>query len=144
MILCLWQGEWGTAQRLLRASQGCSVAVRNSVGPSLEQSGFVPYVYGTFWDRPFNDLSSIRFFPVIRWKGILVTPARWHRESSEPLLFCRMETHELGAKSEREYKRLVEDIRTLGWHWDLMEGGHKYIHVDDLEKIEGPAPDGPF
>lgn len=87
---------------------------------------------------------EVRFFPKLRWKGFRVTPVYWYRDSSEPLLHCRMETHELGAKSEREHERLVEDIRTQGWHWDLREGGHKYIHVDDLEKIEGPAPDGPF
>lgn len=55
-----------------------------------------------------------------------------------------METHDLGARDEYENERMVADMRILGWDWDLREGGHKYIHVDELEKIEGPVPEGPF
>lgn len=55
-----------------------------------------------------------------------------------------METHTLGAKDEREYIRLVEEKRREGWQWDIREGGFKYFHVDDIEKIEGPAPEGTF
>jgi hypothetical protein len=82
--------------------------------------------------------NGVLFFPRLLWNRRTVTPVYWHQESTEPLLLCRMETHDLGARNEKEYQQMAKEMRTLGWDWDLREGGHKYIHVDDLEKIEGP------
>lgn len=144
MILCRWRDEWGIAQRLQPSSSGCSIAIRNAVGPLFQRFGFVPYVHNTYWHRSFDQMSDILFYPQLRWQGFQVTPVCWNRESTEPLVLCRMETQSLGAKSDKEYERLVADMRTMGWHWDLMEGGHKYIHVDELEKIDGPPPEGAF
>jgi hypothetical protein len=38
----------------------------------------------------------------------------------------------------------AEELIAHGWKWDWRDGGEKYFHVDDLEKIEGPPPEGPF
>lgn len=55
-----------------------------------------------------------------------------------------METHDFGAISDKDYMKAVERLRADGWGVDIMEGAFKYIHVDELEKIEGPPPDGAF
>ena len=64
-----------------------------------------------------------------------------------------METHELLSNlardsdweaARREYARHVEAFKAEGWAWDIREGGDTYIHIDDLEKIEGPPPAGAF
>ena len=120
------------------------MAVRNAIGQTLKNEGFMPYVRGTFWHKPFDNTKEILFYPTLRWNGFLVTPMYWHKESSDPLLLCRMETHNFGVTNDKDYMKAVERLRADGWGVDIMEGAFKYIHVDELEKIEGPAPEGAF
>jgi len=101
------------------------------------------------------DVRAIRFFPVIRCRlGYLVSPVMWHPEWEEPILKCYLDNGELTqdltchndlGKWNRIYEERKAALRADGWHWpDPREGCEKYIHVDDLEKIEGPPPDGAF
>ena len=69
---------------------------------------------------------------------------RWHPESSEPLLFCRIDDGKVGGQSEAEFMQRVRELQADGWTWEFREGCEKYVHVDDLEKIEGPPPEGAF
>ncbi|MDP1660390.1 MAG: hypothetical protein Q8L55_00610 [Phycisphaerales bacterium] len=41
-------------------------------------------------------------------------------------------------------EEIMRAMRADGWGWDQREGGWKYFHVDELEKIEGPPPEGAF
>jgi hypothetical protein len=45
-----------------------------------------------------------------------------------------------GQASLRLRQQLVED----GWTDEGGDGLVRYVHVDDLEKIEGPPPEGAF
>ncbi len=69
---------------------------------------------------------------------------RWCRDSTEPVLRCLIDHGLISeggmAETERRIKTLIND----GWQWDQRVGGIKYVHVDDLEKIEGPPPEGAF
>ena len=99
-------------------------------------------VYGSV---PFDE--SIRFFPELRFQGIRVTPTGWHPKSEEPLVRCEIGAGGLGGGrgiDPHEYQRIVDELVNLGWEWDYREGGQGYVHVDDLEKIEGPPPEGAF
>jgi hypothetical protein len=118
-------------------------------------------------------LDDVVFYPQVRYWGMPVYPLHWHEESSEPLLRCLLmgnEIHRLtsqaglgeasdrAAESEADHQRwlaLVEEARTRdrelrtrlvedGWLDRAGEGLEKYVHVDDLEKIEGPPPEGAF
>lgn len=93
-----------------------------------------------WWQRYIDSIADITFFPEIRYRGFRVYPQGWHYESSEPLLKCYMDHSEISAggwdATKERMCALIED----GWQWDQREGGIKYVHVDDLEKIEGPPP----
>jgi hypothetical protein len=106
-----------------------------------------------FWHNYFPTLEDIALYPVIRYRGCRVWPEVWHPDAVEPLVRCRLETHDLNPASEfgrhtgsgiLPYDEFAARVTADGWQWDMREGGTKYIHVDDLEKIEGPPPAGPF
>jgi hypothetical protein len=116
---------------------------------------------------------GITFYPETRYWGMPVHPEHWHRESEEPLLCCRLmgdeihrltgppglaEASRLAGRSEADRQHwlgLVEEAKARGrelrtrlvedgWLDGGGEGLVKYVHVDDLEKIEGPPPEGAF
>jgi len=144
MTLCLWNGEWCLAGRLRAESGGMSLSVRNSVGQRFAGFGFQQYAYKTFWHKHFESWDDVLFYPLLRYQGCQVRPVSWHPESEEPLLRCAIDTNEICGLEQQEYMKRVEQLRALGWHWDYREGGTKYCHVDELEKIEGPLPVGAF
>jgi len=85
---------------------------------------------------PLND--KIVFFPTLQYESATVYPQWWHPESEEPILFCHMMQWEDCALS-------TEELRKEGWQIDdPREPARGYVHVDELEKIEGPPPEGPF
>ncbi len=142
MILCRWKAEWCIAQRAQANLPGCSLAVPNSRGPRLAGPGFREYVYKTFWHKYVDAIEEIVFYAEIRYKGMRVTPIMWHPESEEPLLRC------LAGQSADDYPpgagdEFIEMLRADGWHIQRCETWG-YVHVDELEKIEGPPPEGPF
>ena len=93
-------------------------------------------------------LADIRFFPEIRYRGCKVYPEWWHRESSEPLLAVLLLPSDLDFSKFFLRPPTLDDLQRAmeadGWQGDGREGWHKYVHVDELEKIEGPPPEGPF
>lgn len=94
---------------------------------------------------PNQERILFRFYPEIRWKGRRVHVWNgWDPNSSEPMLQCLLDLGELGAASASDAEVKVQELIEEGWSWNWREGGLKYIHVNDLEKIEGPPPEGPF
>jgi hypothetical protein len=88
---------------------------------------------------------GITFYPELRYKGMRVYPKGWDPDSAEPILRCeKPHLADMNLKGVHVRQAFVERLRADGWHWDDREGGWKYIHVDDLEKVEGPPPDGTF
>ena len=97
----------------------------------------------------------------------------WKADSSEPVLHCCLSDQDLFDEAERRepliqrinherdhgdaevwrsliarHNGLIEDVKSelevAGWSHVPREGRFMYIHVDDLEKIEGPPPEGAF
>lgn len=86
---------------------------------------------------------GITFYPVVRYKGMRVHPIAWHPEATEP----RLKVHSAWCSSDYppgDELAFDEMLKAEGWTWDQREGGEGYVHVDDLEKIEGPPPEGGF
>lgn len=86
--------------------------------------------------------TGVTFFPDIRYKGMQVSPMWWKKDSTEPLLMC-MAGLTGRENSRRECLELMEELRADGWQIarDETKG---YVHVDNLEKIQGPPPQGSF
>jgi len=99
-------------------------------------------------------IEGISFYPEIRRLGYPLRPVMWHPEREEPILKCYLDNGELTqdltchndlGKWNRIYEERKAAFRADGWCWpDPREGCEKYVHVDDLEKVEGPPPEGPF
>ena len=116
--------------------------------------GFQEHIYGTFWWKIFRDYAGITFYPRCLYHGMLVTPITWHTESPEPIVQCcampgwegydlnqSFIEHVLETGMPNEY-----DSPMLADGWDASEIGvfKKFIHIDELDKIEGPPPEGSF
>jgi hypothetical protein len=95
--------------------------------------------------------SDTVFYPELRFKGLVVTPRWWGSNSEEPILRIQMmpehkyfvqSPYYSGPKAtgEESWQRLHDD----GWEPAGKGEWERWAHVDELEKIEGPAPDGPF
>ncbi len=145
MILCRDDAFWYCSTGVSRDKDQCGVRCGSQMA---QPDGLLPLPpagaqrYGL---RPFR---GIRFFPEIRYRGCKVYPEWWHRESSEPLLAVLLLPSDLELSKffvrPPAFGDLQRAMEADGWHGDGREGWHKYVHVDELEKIEGPPPEGPF
>lgn len=96
--------------------------------------------------------NGIAFYPELYYHGLPVWPASWCSESAEPIVRCEAMPQE--GQLDDEYFQCVLQHSTVdhrnnrlladGWAKPDKFVYSKYVHVDDLEKIEGPPPDGPF
>lgn len=150
MILAHYDDEWVDAQRAVAGVPGCSLGVRNGAAEWAQEHDFLRYWSGAFWHRHFPDLTGICFFPHLSVRGCRVTPWQWHPTAEEPLLMVHMDTTHLDLSRyflkppAFKGEEIMRAMRADGWGWDQCEGGYKYFHVDELEKIEGPPPEGAF
>ncbi|QOJ18146.1 MAG: hypothetical protein HRU76_11335 [Phycisphaeraceae bacterium] len=122
--------------------RGCNLST--VVSPTVAQERFQLW-QGRIWVQSEADPREVVFYPRLLYRGWLVTPERWHHTGAEPILLVRMGVEEIskagGLKETMEARR---ELETDGWDWSRMEEGLKYVHVDQLEKVEGPPPEGAF
>jgi len=100
-----------------------------------------------------DNAKDVVFYPKIYYRGCRVTPRHWQFESAEPILNCFLQPEDIGADLlggkpvpdyANQFSAFLRLVQEDGWNWDMRDGGTKYIHVDDLEKIEGSPPEGAF
>lgn len=148
MILCTWNGEWVLCGRGPANGVGCGMGVRPSLASWAQSHGMTRAGTGAFWSKAVSHTGGIRFFTELRFRGNKVYPQAWHPTAGEPLVKVFAPSI-----SGRDYffanpPTTAEDfyraLRADGWDWSEREGGTRYCHVDELEKIEGPPPEGPF
>jgi len=144
MILVQSKGEWGLAIRVRPESTGCAVRVPNSSSLAKSEHGFKQGKFNAFWHRQFESTEELKFYRTLFYMGYEVWPMHWHMESPEPLLYCRIDGNAFSGHGEAVFMEHISKLKSLGWKCDLREGCEKYVHVDELEKIEGPPPDGVF
>lgn len=151
MLLARKDGYWYIAVRSRPESLGCALRI----GPMMpREAGFTPMPpVGAWMSKQLESTDGVTFFPTIKYQGLRVEPISWHPESRELRVKCRLDTSEVTssvlhfddlAGTDRAYNKRVAELKAEGWAWDAREGGQKYLHVDELEKIEGPPPDGVF
>jgi hypothetical protein len=108
---------------------------------------------GQYLVRQVQSTEGIQIFPQLSYRGCRVSPEYWNPETSEPVLRCFLQPEEIGPELlggapvpdyVNQFPQFLRLVQEDGWKWDMRDGGTKYIHVDDLEKIEGPPPEGPF
>ncbi len=152
MILAHYRGDWAIAYRAYYPPQprppGCALRVRNTSVLANDDAGFEPNAFGTYWESSTRWTDELRLFPEIRYHGCKVYPYGWHTTAREPMLQIFADDIDASKYFKANPLANTTDLRRAliadGWDWDAREGGFKYVHVDELEKIEGPPPEGPF
>lgn len=151
MLLARKDNFWCIALRARPESRGCALRVGLHMP---HEEGFKPLPpAGVLLSKQYESTLGIRFYPEIYHQGCCVAPRSWHFTSSEPLLRCvaaPSNLSELDSKyhhdiAQRVRAKYPEDVlRADGWNQVERGVFEKFIHVDDLEKIEGPPPEGAF
>jgi hypothetical protein len=154
MILAQWKGRWFIASKARPDTPSCALIGGN--WPGLSELGFIRqersmgrqeepnYRRWFVWHRFMPTMDDITFISELRYKGLKVYPEHWHPESEEPLLLCYMPTVMHPGEPESVWGLRRERLIEEGWEDGGRDGLKGYVHVDELEKIEGPPPTGSF
>jgi hypothetical protein len=151
MILVRWDNEWLLAQcafpgtgRVGLIGGSRSRLSQKGFCERVVQAGSLPTVRSWRTSVPF-DVDGITFYPELRYRGFIVHPTAWHPDSAEPILKV-LAGRWLIMPSDAQREAINESLRRQGWEFDHHHGSGGYVHVEDpdLEKIEGPPPEGPF
>lgn len=110
-------------------------------GEGFEPSGPSP-VY--FWRGSVLIADpAITWYPELRYRGYPVSPYMgWKPETPEPMLGCYLDTCAIRGIGHHDTPGERAALLADGWH--ERDGFFRYVHVDEIEKSEGPPPDGPF
>ena len=100
--------------------------------------GFIPV--NNYAGRNMDSIVGVTFYLGIAYKNAKLYPERWTTESKEPLLRCRLMGWDAQSVGYSHEQQIADGWKGVG----SGDGATKWIHVDDLEKIEGPPPEGPF
>lgn len=150
LILCRWNNNWYLSSGVNRAAGICWLRSGANM-PRPSHFAAVPPVGSHFYGQvPLS--SDIAFFPKIYYHGLPVTPLAWSADSSEPMLHCCAMPSQ-GQLDSPYFARVLENSgsrldanRLVADGWLNPERGvyEKYVHVDEIEMVEGAVPDGPF
>lgn len=92
------------------------------------------------WKRVDNE-AGLSFFPVLRFRQVIIQPMRWHNDSSSPLLFGS--THRTAVETVMEPAAASSFIRELAdegtWSDRELRGG-RYFRLDELLLEPGRMP----
>lgn len=134
MVLAEWDGNWYLSTGINSLKGQTWLRAGRRMPHPAEFKPLPPIGAVVYGPAP---VAEVRFYPQLRWEGFPVWPFMWDIDSACPRLQIHMSTHTLPATDERSYMELVELMRAAGWGWDIMEGGFRYVHPDELDKIEG-------
>ena len=96
---------------------------------------------------------DLNFYPEIHYQELLVQPVAWAVDTDEPILRVNASPSTMDSFTSKYFLELAarinarypEDVMLAdGWRRPDQAVYEKHFHVDELEKIEGPLPDGPF
>ncbi|MFG0274201.1 MAG: hypothetical protein ACF8QF_04005 [Phycisphaerales bacterium] len=91
-----------------------------------------------------DSVEGVTFYPELRFQGLIVHPMKWQFMAEEPVLVV-MAGRWTRTVLPEEAEAFMESTRQrLHWTWDHHHGSGGCVHVDELEKLEGPPPAGPF
>jgi hypothetical protein len=145
MILARRKGEWFLAAFAAHIN-GCNLSINKR--PCHDAEKFHLWNQRIFVWR-HAPIEGVTFYPTLRYRGIPVLVFHgWHPDSEEPLLSVLMAQRPYRSPDEpyEAVRQRWEQLISEGWEDGGRDGMAGYVHVEDpeLEKIEGPPPEGAF
>lgn len=150
MILCHWNGQWFLSTGINQEKGICWLRCGKQM-PRPHYFQPLPPI-GAQWYGNTDDVAGITFYPNIYYHGLKVWPLSWMPETNEPVLRCEAMPEQGDLDSEyfqeavrRTGARSGEELLVAdGWSHPDKFTYQKALHIDELEKFEGPPPEGPF
>ena len=151
MILCRKNEYWYLAVRAMPNSKGCALRVGAQMA---NEGGFGPPPgAGRYLVKQVDSTEQLQWFPHLYYRGCRIWPQGWDSEREEPILRCLAipdNFDDLDSDYFREVAKRVnakyagDVLMADGWQ-QIGRGEYvKFLHVDEVEKIEGPPPEGAF
>jgi hypothetical protein len=139
MILAKRKGDWLLAA-FAPHIRGCNLSTNRVPREDIDEF----HVWrGNIRVWSHAPIDGITFYPEIRYKGCGGRPVMWKADSTEPILYCEIGTPPGWSRQQQEAN--ISELEAEGWNWDRRDGvGRGYVHVEDLEKVEGPPPERAF
>lgn len=169
-VLAQRDGEWFLAA-FAKHLNGCNLSTPRE--PVLQREKFHLW-RGQLYVQSHASLQGITFYPELYYHGMKVWPQGWGEDTAEPILHClvllnpedvertpyfdgpsakqihatkdrdRDEWIRLLALRQKGVEQLIERLIADGWEQPGRGEFTRLVHIDDLDKIEGPPPEGPF
>jgi len=133
-------GEWFLAA-FAPHIRGCNLSTAHR--PTNDTDRFHLW-QGQIWVWSHAPLDGITFYPEVYYHGVQVFPQHWHPESNEPRVACHMPLNVRPGETAEQSRARRQTLLDEGWAYSAWEGLARYVHVDELQKIEGPPPEGAF
>jgi len=139
MVLAQRKGQWMLAAFAPHLN-GCNLST--NARPWHDADRFHLWQGKTYvWSNA--PIAGVTFYPEIRYKGMRVYPMCWKRDTEEPILQL------MGSSGGPGYPANAgpgfdEMLKAEGWQPQAGDPMLGFVHVDDLEKTEGPPPKGTF
>ena len=143
MILCRFNNHWFLCTGIDLYTDRCWLRS----GPKMHYPDtFQPLPpAGSVMHGSIEGVEHVTFYPEIRYDGLRVFPENWHFDNTDPVVMCHIPSpRRFPNESKEAVQQHREELIAQGFEDGGREGLKGYVHVDDLEKIEGPPPEGPF
>jgi len=137
--LCQYKGVWHLVSWDTEQRRGSLI-----VGKAMPRVGDYVSADNYHDGIAIDSCQDITFFPEVYYRGVQVFPQHWHPESSEPLVACHMPLNVRPGETAEQSRARRQTLLDEGWTYSAWEGLARYVHVDELQKIEGPPPEGAF
>ena len=85
-------------------------------------------------------IEKVKFFPVLKYRHAIVYPEFFRLESRHPILQCRLMGFDAYTAGYSNDQQIADGWVGVG----SGDGATKWLHVDEIEKTEGPPPAGVF
>ncbi len=147
-VLCNWRGYWALCARVDAAKDSCFI----SGGPWLPSEEAYPTLSRrgkTIVSGTVSPLADVVFYPTVRYYGLKVSVSDFYHTDDQPRLVCYADPrsedlqspHNRAIQERHPTPYPCEVLSRDGWEQPGKGEFRKIIHVDDLEKLEGPPPD---
>lgn len=139
MVLAKRRDEWFLAA-FAPHIKGCNLSTNRK---PLHKRDQFHHWRGNVFVQSHAPLDDIVFYPELLYHGYRVYPEWWDSDRHEPLIHCvtGSDSWRRPIRTEADLHEMIAELKADGWEYNPKDqDARRYIHVDELEKVEGPPP----